>query len=113
VPHPYVNSGLFLVRRESIDFEAIELWLENPKLFADTWVSEQTLHALCSTAYGVGLLPDSYLVSTRPGLTEKLVCKHYPGFFRPLLYEEGMTHLIRTGFLKALRAGSRDAGTWI
>ncbi|MGA7870705.1 MAG: hypothetical protein WCA22_07380 [Candidatus Binatus sp.] len=102
VPQPYVNSGLFLVRRESIDFESIERWLKNPKLFADAWVSEQTLHALCSSAYGVGLLPDSYLVSTRPGLKDDLVCKHYPGFFRPLLYEEGMAHLIRTGFLKAL-----------
>ena len=110
VPHPYVNCGLFLVRRESIDFEAIERWLKNSTLFADTLSSEQTLHALCSTAYGLDLLPDSYLVSTRPGLEEKLVCKHYPGFFRHLLYEEGMAHLIERGFLKALRAGSAEGG---
>jgi hypothetical protein len=97
-----ISSGLGLVKRESIDFEAIELWLAHPKLFADRWVGEQTLHALCSTVYGVEFLPDTYRVSTHRGLAPELVCKHYPGFFRPLLYEEGMVHLTRSGFLQAL-----------
>jgi hypothetical protein len=114
VPPGLINSGLFVVRRESIDCDAIEEWLANPKLFADTWVGEQTLHALCSSVYGVELLPDSYRVSTKAGLSPDLVCKHYPGFFRPLLYREGMAHLVERGFLRALGAdGSMTEPTGI
>jgi hypothetical protein len=108
-PPPRINSGLALIRRESIDFGAIESWLQHPKLFADPWVTEQTLHALCGAAHGVEFLPDSYLVSTRAGLPPGLVCKHYPSFFRVWLYREGMRHLIETGFLRALRT-RRAAG---
>lgn len=104
-PPPLINSGLNVVRRESIDIASIDRWLAHPKLFEDTWVAEQTLHALCSTVYGVELLPDTYCVSTSPGLPPDIVCKHYPGFFRHLLYEEGMRHLIDTGFLNALHNG--------
>ncbi|MGO9604270.1 MAG: hypothetical protein ACLQAT_12900 [Candidatus Binataceae bacterium] len=105
-PMEYINSGLSLVRRQSIDFDAIERWLQHPKLFADRWVTEQTLHALCSkVSGGAMLLPESYKVSVKAGLTPDMVCKHYPGFFRPLHYEEGMSHLIETGFLDALRSG--------
>ena len=107
-PPPRINSGLALIRRASIDFDRIEGWLAHPKLFADPWVTEQTLHALCATAYGVELLPpDTYRVDTEPGLTPAMVCKHYPGFFRTLLYTEGMAHLIATGFLDALRDRGR------
>jgi hypothetical protein len=101
-PIPLINSGLSIVSRESINFENIEKWLENSQLFGDKWVTEQTLHALCSTIYGVELLPDKYCVSTNYGLSENLVCKHYPGFFKPLLYEEGMTYLKRNNFIESL-----------
>jgi hypothetical protein len=106
IPISFVNSGLFLVTSKSIDFNAIEQWLSNPKLSEDRWISEQTLHALCSSAFGVQLLPDTYLVSTKRGLTNDLVCKHYPGFHRPLLYEEGMKYLLRNGFVGALHRRS-------
>jgi hypothetical protein len=102
-PPPLINSGLNVVRRESIDIASIDRWLAHPKLFDDTWVAEQTLHALCSTVHGVELLPDTYCVSRSPGLSPDMICKHYPGFFRHLLYEEGMRHLIDTGFLNALQ----------
>jgi hypothetical protein len=102
-PPPKINSGLSVIRRASIDFAAIERWLEHPKLFGDKWVTEQTLHALCSTVYGVEFLPDSYFVATEAGLPPDLVCKHYPGFFRQLLYTEGMAKLIDHGFLARLR----------
>lgn len=101
-PVSRIACGLGLVKRESINFDAIERWLTHPKLFADSWLGEQTLHALSSTVYGVDFLPDTYRVSTHRGLSPELVCKHYPGFFRPLLYEEGMSHLTRVGFLRAL-----------
>jgi hypothetical protein len=103
-PPPLVNSGLALVRRKSMDFDLIDRWLTNPKLFEDTWVTEQTLHAMCSTVYGIELLPATYCVATTPGLKPDMVCKHYPGFFRYHLYAEGMKHLRNTGFLKALSA---------
>jgi hypothetical protein len=103
-PPPRINSGLSLIRRASIDFAAIDRWLEHPKLFNDPWVTEQTLHALCATAHGVELLPaNTYRVDTEPGLSPEMVCKHYPGYFRHLLYSEGMAHLIANGFLDALR----------
>jgi hypothetical protein len=103
-PPPLVNSGLALVCRDSMDFYLMNQWLANPKLFADAWVTEQTLHALCSTIYGIELLPDSYCVATTPGLGPEMVCKHYPGFFRYYLYAEGMKHLLHTGFLEKLYA---------
>ncbi len=105
-PPPRVNSGLAVVQRESIDFDLVEKWLGHPKMFENRWVTEQTLHALCSTVHGIELLPPTYRVGSRPGLSPDLVCKHYPGYFRPLLYEEGMTHLVATGFLDALRKGT-------
>jgi hypothetical protein len=106
-----IACGLGIVKRESIKFADIERWLANPKLFDDAWLGEQTLHALCSTVYGVEFLPDTYRVSTESGLSPELVCKHYPGFFRPLLYEEGMSHLIQTGFLDNLRRSWPSADT--
>ncbi len=103
-PPPRINSGLALIRRTTIDFEAIDGWLHHPTLFGNRWVTEQTLHAMCSAIDGVALLPPTYRVSIHPGLDGDLVCKHYPGFFRPLLYSEGMNRLIADGFLQALRA---------
>lgn len=102
-PLPLINSGLSLIRPPTIDFQAIERWLENESLFADGWCFEQTLHALCSTKAGVELLPDTYLVGGGGGITPDRICTHYPGKFRHFLYEEGMRHLIDTGFLRALR----------
>ncbi len=103
-PPPRINSGLGLARRVSIDFESIERWLHDPRLFENRWVTEQTLHAMCSARYGVALLPPTYRVSVEPGLDGDLVCKHYPGFFRPLLYSEGMAELASRGFLRRLDA---------
>ena len=101
-PPPCVNSGLAIIRRESIDFPVIERYLGHAKLFADPWVTEQTLHALVSTSFGLAFLPDSYRVGGPPGLTPDLVCKHYPGKFRPLLFTEGMRYLIDVGLIQAL-----------
>jgi hypothetical protein len=101
-PVSMINSGLNRVYRESIDFAHIDSWLNNPDLFADTWVTEQTLHALCSTQYGVRLLPSTYHVGTEPGFPPGAVCKHYPGYFRPLFYQEGIPRLMDAGFLDQL-----------
>jgi hypothetical protein len=110
-PPRYLNSGLAVVRRESIDYGAIEKYLAYPKLLADRWVTEQTLHALCSTVYGFEFLPDTYRVGGS-GLTPDLVCKHYPGEYRPLLYTEGMRHLLNAGVIAALNRGERRVKPW-
>jgi len=103
-PPDGINSGLAIIHRESLDLAKVEEFLGYPPLFADPWVTEQTLHALCSTLFGVDLLPDTYRVGGPIGITPDLICKHYPGTHRPLLYSEGMGHLIKTGFLQKLGA---------
>ena len=102
-PPPYINSGLALVRRETMDLSAVDGWLAHPSLAEDPWVAEQTLHALLGAVHGVELLPAEYKVDTKPGLDASTVCKHYPGFFRSGLYTEGMAHLAASGFLGMLR----------
>lgn len=101
-PLPLINSGLSRIHRRSINLEQIDQWLDNQLLFENDWVTEQTLHAMASTQFGVNLLPARYAVSTDPGFDPDTVCKHYPGFFRPLLYQEGMMRLLRSGFLDQL-----------
>jgi hypothetical protein len=98
-PPERINSGLAVIRVSSVDFDAIERWLHNETLFANRWVTEQTLHALVSTVFGIEHLPSTYLVSTTAGIPSDTICKHYPGFYRPFLYEEGMTKLVTDGFL--------------
>ena len=110
-PPEFINSGLSVIRKDTIDFDSIERWLEHPKLFQDRWVTEQTLHDLCAARCGAELLPDTYLVSTEPGLSVDTVCKHYPGFFRPLHYEEGMRRLVVMGFLDRLRRAEMSGAT--
>jgi hypothetical protein len=108
LPIPLVNSGLSRVNRSSMDFKKMDQWLTHPRIFEDKWVTEQTLHALCSALFGVELLPLSYLVSTSASPLDSLICKHYPGFFRPLLYSEGMKYLLReTNFFSRLNSGVR------
>ena len=103
-----LNSGLAVIRRTSINFDEVERYLQHPKMFADRWVTEQTLHALCSTTFGVEFLPDLYRVGGPTGIPPELICKHYPGSFRPLLFSEGMMHLAKCGFLESLRRSSQS-----
>jgi hypothetical protein len=103
---PEVNSGLASIWCESIDFAAIDQWLKHPRLFENRWVTEQTLHALCSARFGMELLPEMYVVSVQPGLAPGTISKHYVTAPRPLLYSEGMARLIDEGFLE--RLGKRN-----
>jgi hypothetical protein len=103
-PTPFINSGLWRVNRETIEFGAIETWLQDDQLFTNDWLTEQTLHGLSASQHEVALLPDTYLVSIEPGLPADLVCKHYPSSGRRLLYEEGMRRLIESGFCRNFRS---------
>jgi hypothetical protein len=101
-PPDRLNSGLCRVRRETIDIDRVNGWLHNEVLFANEWVTEQTLHALLAAVHGVQLLDERYQVSTDAGFVPGCIAKHYPGFYRPLLYQEGMRRLQREGFLEKL-----------
>ena len=64
------------------------------------WRIEQTLFALCSSRFGVELLPDEYAVSLKPGLGTRCF-RHYIGTIRHLMYGEGIADcLVRNGFFK-------------
>lgn len=99
---PYINSGLFAIDLGSIDLSAVEAWLGNEVLYSNRWVTEQTLHAMLAARGRVELLPASYRVDTKAGLPPGIVCKHYPGFERPLLYTEGMPQVKELGVLAEL-----------
>ena len=103
-PKPYFNPGPSLASRRSIDFALIERSLQQPKMFDDKWVTEQTLHALCGSAHGADYFPDSYVIDPRPGRLDEVICKHYPGRYRDRLYTEGMPQLLQQGFIERLHA---------
>ncbi len=95
------NSGLGVIHRDSLELDWIEEFLSLPDVTSRVWLIEQTLFALCSSRYGVALLPDEYLISLNSG-TDGCTAKHYVGAVRHLMYGEGMAALRRRGLLKAL-----------
>ncbi|MGL4422743.1 MAG: hypothetical protein ACRCZF_18895, partial [Gemmataceae bacterium] len=98
MPLPAVNAGLGSIWCASIDLGFIEDCLARGTVAGQGWLVEQTLHALLAARFGGAILPNDYFLGPGgPPLTE-LVTKHYPGSIRALLYQEGMTHLIQTGF---------------
>lgn len=95
------NSGLGLIQKESIRLEWIEAFLQLPDVMGHFWRIEQTLFALCSSKYGVELLPESYDVFLQGGKCN-LQSRHYVGAIRHLMYKEGMRQLVQRGFLKQI-----------
>jgi hypothetical protein len=106
-PVERLNAGLSLFRRASLDLAMLEEFLGDSDLVATPWLTEQTLHALCAGRIGVDFLPEEYLVSTEAELHtpdgRNLVAKHYPSHPRRYLFEEGIPHLERQGFLERLQ----------
>jgi hypothetical protein len=101
---PRANSGIACVAPKSIDFDLIEYCLAQEKGLSETYkVVEQSLHAICSSRFGMALLPPEYMVSKTNGLCTNVVAKHYVASPRPALYREGMAKLIADGFLQNLR----------
>jgi hypothetical protein len=98
-PVSLINAGLSLVWNESMDFQLINECLKSPLLFNEPWLTEQTVHALASTIYGVELLPDNYQLSTNQGLNASTISKHYPSR-TPYLYTEGFSRLLTDDFLR-------------
>jgi len=103
---PLVNAGLALIHRDSIRWEWIEEFLGLPGLLnGHFWRIEQTLHALCSSRFGVELLPDEYSVTLGRGIGTRPV-RHYVGPIRHLMYSEGISTLNKRGFLSMEQASS-------
>jgi len=101
-----VNSGLGLVHRGSIRWDWTEEFLALPGiLVGDFWRIEQTLFALCSSRYGVELLPDEYTLWLDPGVGNRCF-RHYNGAIRHLMYGEGIRRLVKGGFLDERLTGN-------
>ncbi|TAE60370.1 MAG: hypothetical protein EAZ76_03905 [Nostocales cyanobacterium] len=96
-----VNSGLGLIHKESLDLKWIEKFLSLPSIIGHFWLIEQTIYALCSSRYGVELLPPAYDVHLGSGINSS-PSRHYVGAIRHLMYREGIKHLSQQGFLKSL-----------
>jgi hypothetical protein len=96
---PRVNTGLGLVHRDSIRWDWTEEFLALPGILTGHfWRIEQTLFALCSSRYGVELLPDEYTLRLEPGIGTRPF-RHYVGAIRHLMYGEGIARLMKDGFL--------------
>jgi hypothetical protein len=92
---------LGLVHRDSIRLEWLEDFLSVPGLTeGHFWRIEQTLFALCSSRYGVELLPEDYTLYFESGLNGRAF-RHYNGEIRHLMYREGLPELVRRGLLKS------------
>ena len=97
---PRVNSGFGLVHRDSIRWEWTEEFLALPGILdGHFWRVEQTLFALCSSRYGVELLPDEYTLRLEPGIGTRCF-RHYNGTIRHLMYSEGISRLLEQDFLR-------------
>jgi alpha-N-acetylglucosamine transferase len=102
---PRFNSGLGLIHKSSLNLDWIEQFLQLPGIIGHFWRIEQTLMALCSSSYGVQLLPPAYSVRLE-GNSDGLPCRHYIGKIRHLMYREGMQRLVRGGFLERVDASA-------
>ena len=94
------NSGFGLAHRQSLRLDWIEEFLGLPGLRAGHfWRIEQTLYALCSSRFGVELLPREYTLDFVPGINGRPF-RHYVGGIRHLMYGEGMAELSKRGLLR-------------
>lgn len=104
VGHPVqsrINSGFGLIHRNSIRLDWTEEFLGLPGIVdGHFWRIEQTLIALCSSRYGVSLLPDEYTLRLEPGIGKRPF-RHYVGEIRHLFYREGIRQLVGAHFLEA------------
>ncbi len=96
-----INSGLGLIHKDSLNFEWIEEFLALPNIIGHFWRIEQTIHALCSSRFGVELLPPTYDVHLEGNINGS-PSRHYVGAIRHLMYSEGIRHLVQNNFLKDL-----------
>ena len=94
------NSGLGLIHRDSLRLDWIEEFLGlRGILEGHFWRIEQTVQALCSSRFGVELLPPVYDIRFSDGI-DGSPARHYVGAIRHLFYGEGIRYLVKGRFLK-------------
>lgn len=87
------NSGLGVIHRDSLRLDWLEEFLGLPGLAnGHFWRIEQTLLALCSSRFGVELLPREYDIRLNGGIAGA-PSRHYVGAIRHLFYREGIRQL--------------------
>jgi len=91
---PRFNSGLGVIHRDSLQLDWVEEFLGLPDILGHFWRIEQTLFALCSSRYGVELLPPEYDVFLG-GQVKNRPSRHYVGSIRHEMYSEGI-YLLRS-----------------
>ncbi|WP_413171241.1 hypothetical protein [Anabaena azotica] len=92
------NSGLGLIHKASLKLDWMEEFLALPNIIGHFWRIEQTLFALCSSRFGVELLPLEYDVRLDRGI-KGCPSRHYVGRIRHLMYLEGIRQLVKQGGL--------------
>ena len=97
---PRFNSGLGVIHRDSLQLDWIEEFLALPDVLGHFWRIEQTLFALCSSRFGVELLPSDYDVFINGSVGHR-PSRHYIGQIRHLMYREGVRLLTKQGILSA------------
>lgn len=91
---PRFNSGLGLIHKGSLRLDWLEEFLSLPGIIGHFWQIEQTLFALCSSRFGVELLPPEYDVRLSRDAEHGPV-RHYVGAIRHLMYRDGVRRLSR------------------
>lgn len=104
------NSGLGVIHKASLNLQWLEEFLALPDIIGHFWRIEQTLYALCSSRFGVELLPSEYDVRLDKGINS-CPSRHYVGRIRHLMYGEGIRHLLKQGFLKRIHESSKNSTT--
>ena len=95
----HFNSGLGFIHKDSLTADWIEEFLGLPGISAGHfWRIEQTLCALCSSRFGVELLPPSYDIRVNGGINDS-PSRHYVGEIRHLFYREGIRRLVKNHLL--------------
>lgn len=96
-----INSGLGAVHGASLRYDWMEAFMGIPGMAgAHFWLIEQQLFALCSSKYGVELLPQEYTVDTSKREVGDRPSRHYVGHIRSRMYSEGIRRLVRGGILR-------------
>lgn len=91
---PRINSGLGVVQRASLRYDWMEEFLGIPGILdGHFWRIEQQLFALCSSKFGVAMLPEEYTVDISQAGVGDRPSRHYIGCIRSRMYSEGIRQL--------------------
>jgi hypothetical protein len=107
---PRVNTGLMRLRVEAVDLSACERFLTHRTMAQPHWHLEQSLHALNASANGgVELLPQGYAMLKDNQAVPNMIARHYVSPIRHQFADEGVSHLIESGFLDVRLSQNRRA----